>query len=148
MILYHSTDESLLETIKTEGLKPGKDSYRDWVSILGLETPTENCVWFSTDPAWNLHTFHAFFATPHISVSVDIDCKDNKLLKLATLLQKAKQWVGQQPVVKQTGKTCYLYLGTVPPDKFINVQPIIYTFPDGSTARTWDDLEAYRKRTA
>ena len=147
MKLYHHIDESSFEAIKAEGLKPGEDCYKGWRYALGPEIPTEDCVWFSTLPNW-YHSFDppVIFDVPKIKITVDIGRRDGKLLKISTPMHKAGQWAGQSPELKQTGRSFYIHLGTVPPDRIIDVERVVYTFPDGTTGRTFADLEAYRER--
>jgi hypothetical protein len=81
VILWHCTTVGR-EEIEVGGLRPGPDSWRDWIDMLGPATPRENAVWLTAVPD--------FVGRPsRWAYKCIIPSTDRKLVKFEKLLRKA-----------------------------------------------------------
>ena len=129
MILFHCTTVGI-EVIETDGIKPGANSWKDWIDVLGPVTPQENVVWLTAMP-------HFPGRPSRWAYKCVIPSTDRRLVKFDKLVRKAQQWdVISLPEFERM-KHWYVYFGTVYPEE---VSEISFVFPDGITEEERQDF--------
>jgi hypothetical protein len=126
MILYHFTSFYNLKNVGPEnilavGLKPGKDSWREWP----LEPVPPPVVWFTTNP--NPTVRYAGYWEARITAM--IPSHDRKLIGFAAYLRKhytegLEFLQGHGPIMQEGLRDFYLYFGHVPVSRFRAVDPV------------------------
>jgi hypothetical protein len=118
MILYQCTTIEPETVDATPGLIPGKDSFRDWIDMLGPATPRENAVW--------LTAVNYFVGRPSKwSYTCVIPSTDRRLVSFKKIMRKGGidlKALTKRPGVGDSILHWYLYFGTVYPTEAIRVQ--------------------------
>jgi hypothetical protein len=137
MILHHFTAADVA-AIEAEGLKPGADSWRDWTSLLGMDTPKENVVWLTTLPnlvfRWN--------PLPTHRLTVVVPSRDRRLVLHATLLRKCGIPTKNIFDHIRNPLSSYIYYGSIPPEQITEIAEIAYQLTDfdDDGVKTFKDL--------
>jgi hypothetical protein len=119
MILYHCTTVDPETVNGTPGLIPGKDSWKDWIDLLGPATPKENAIWL-TGAAY-------FVGTPtRWSYTCVIPSTDRKLVSFKKILRKTgldlREIFPNEPDRRKAMLSWHLYFGVVFPTEVARVR--------------------------
>jgi hypothetical protein len=143
MILYHFTSFYNLknhgpENIVAVGLKPGEDSWKDWVDMMEPVMPPP-VVWFTTNPSpTGLFGNNGNGHNSEARITVVIPSSDRKLVSWMTYLREHDRQLLEY-LRTCNGKALaglsdyYLYFGRVPP---VRIERIKYVDPKERTAQS------------